>query len=190
MRKTVYGLLMGLLLLAAGSADANVLVNSGFESGALAPSFNSDDFCGGCTWTVTGADFHAGAFSAEVSGNRLLEQDFAAVATSDISKASLWLRMPDTGIAAIFFKYGDSSTEENIVSPSAAWTEFDMTTFLDVGKTLVGFGVFGCSGCPGNSVTRADDFVVEAGAVPEPVSFTMLGLALGGFALSLRRRRV
>jgi hypothetical protein len=178
--------------LVAGNAFAdNVLDNPGFETGALSPWFNSTDFCGGCTWSVTSEDAHGGSFSAATNpignaGNRLIEQDFAAIATSMITEASLWLKMPDTGIAAVFFRYSDSTTEENIVTVTNLWTQFNMTAFLDPGKSLVGFGVFGCTNCPGSSRTFADDFVVNA--VPEPASLALLGSGLLGIAGIARRR--
>ena len=170
-------------------ADTNVLSNPGLESGALSPWFNSNDLCSGCTWSVTSSDAHSGTYSAVVSGNRLLEQDFSPIADSSISEVSLWLKMPDTGIAAVYFLYSDSTTAQNIMTlASGDWTYFNMTSFLDPGKSLAGFGVYGCSGCPGISTTFADDFVVNANAVPEPGSMALLGSGLFGLAGVIRRK--
>jgi hypothetical protein len=189
MSMRILAFLFCLLALALNGYAGNILVNPGFETGVLSPWFNSNDFCGGCTWAVTAADAHTGGFSAEVSGNRLLEQDFAAVPTSMITEVSLWLRMPETGIAAVYFLYSDASTEENTVSPGEGWAKFDMTAFLDPGKSLAGFGVYGCSGCAGASITRADDFVVDTAAgVPEPSTWLLLGSAGAGLGLLKLRR--
>lgn len=184
-----------LILFAGTGFAANILVNPGFETGALAPWFNSTDFCGGCTWSVTSSDSHTGTFSAMVSGNRLIEQDFDPVSTALITEVSLWLRMPGgpTAIAAVFFKYSDSSTEENIVTLlTTGWTQFDVTAFLDPGKSLSGVGVFGCTGCGGGSTTFTDDWIVDAPVgVPEP-SATWALVALGSTMSALfapRRRR-
>jgi hypothetical protein len=184
------GLAVGLclVLMAPNAFAGNILVNPGFESGSLPPWFNSNDFCGGCTWEATTADAHAGSYSAWVSGNRLLEQDFAPTSTALISEVSLWLKMPDTGVAAIFFRYSDSSTEENIFSITSDWTQFNVTSYLDAGKSLAGFGVYGCSGCGGRSTTFADDFVVATGSVPDAgSSLFLLGLGLVGLRAWRRR---
>lgn len=180
-------LAFSLLLLAGNAMAGNILVNPGFEDGVLTPWFNSNDFCGGCVWDVTSSDAHSGTFSAFVIGDRLLEQDFAAVLTSDITEASLWLKMPDTGIAAIYFLYSDFSTEQNIVNVGSTWTLFDVTSFLDPGKSLIGFGVYGCTGCFGASMTLADDFVINAG-IPEPGTLVLLGTGMLGVATFVRRR--
>lgn len=186
MLKLLAVFVMCLALLAGNAFAGNVLVNSGFETGALPPWYNSNDFCGGCTWTVTAADAHSGTYSAFVNGNRLLEQDFTPVPFSMITDVSLWLKMPDTGIAAVYFLYGDATTAENLVTVGNTWSFFDMTSFLDPSKSLAGFGVYGCTGCSGASQTFADDFVVNA--VPEPGSLVLMGTGLLGLAGMIRRR--
>lgn len=186
MRKLSSVLVCCLFLFVASAVAGNVLVNPGFETGLLTPWVNSNDFCGGCTWTVTSADANTGTYSAFVNGNRLLVQTFSPIPVATITETSLWLKMPDSGIAAVYFLYGDSSTEENTVSVGASWTKFDMTTYLDSGQTLAGFGVYGCSGCAGLSQTFADDFVVNA--IPEPGSMILLGTGLLGLAGMARSR--
>jgi hypothetical protein len=171
---------------------ANILVNPGFETGALAPWVNGTDFCGGCVWAVTDTDSHSGTFSAFVNGNRLLEQTFAAIDTALLTEASLWLRMPGgpTAIADIQVRYADDTFDDVLVDVPTTWTQFDVTSLLAAGKELVAFGVFGCSGCGGESLTFADDFVIDTGAraVPLPATLALLLLGVGVFGLSLRGR--
>lgn len=117
----------------------------------------------------------------------MLEQGFAPIATSAITEASLWLKAPGgSAIAAVYFLYSDSSTDENIVSFGDDWSYFNVTGFLDAGKSLAGFGVYGCSGC--GVSTLADDFTVTA-SVPEPETYAMLLAGLGLMGFMARRRK-
>ncbi len=179
-------LVVCLTLLAANGFAGNVLVNPGFETGALPPWANTYDFCSGCTWAVTSTDAHSGLYSAFVDGNRALQQDFTAIPATMITEASLWLKMPDTGVAAVFFLYSDTTYFQNIFTVGDTWAMYDMTPFLDPTRSLVSFGVFGCSGCAGSSQTFADDFVVNA--TPEPGTMILLGTGLVGAAGMARRR--
>ena len=178
-------LLLCLTLLAANSFAGNVLVNPGFETGALPPWANTFDFCGGCTWAVTSTDAHSGLYSAFVGGNRALQQDFTAIPATMITEASLWLKMPETGIADVFVLYSDATDSENIFTVGNTWAMYDMIPFLDPTKSVVSFGVYGCNGCPGLSQTFADDFVVST--TPEPGTMLLLGTGLVGVAGMARR---
>lgn len=180
-------------LLAVGQAafGANILINPGFEDGALAPWVNDNDFCGACTWDVTNTDAHSGTWSAEVDGNRLLLQSFAAIDGSLISQISFWARHPDGGSAmAVVLRYDDATeTEDQVGTLSSGWEFFNVTAFLNPSKNLVGFGVYGNSG----GVARFDDAVVDArqvdvGGVPEPATFTLMGAGLAVVALRRRMR--
>ncbi len=186
------GVLSALLLLAVPSVAANILTNPGFETGGLAPWFNSIDYCGVCAWSVSDANSHGGDYSATVQGDRLLEQDFAPVSTALISEVSLWLTAPGGGGSASFYlEYSDTTFEQGVLTLGDVWAKYDLTSYLDPGKSLVAVGVYGCSGCIG-PYTYADDFLVDAGVggVPEPSTGVLLTLGGLGFAtLRMRRRR-
>jgi hypothetical protein len=118
------------------------------------------------------------------SGNRLLEQTFAAIPVADISEVSFWMRHPDGGSAvAAFFAYSDSSSQEVLLSTDGNWNFFNITSSLAAGKSLTGFGVYGNSG----ALARFDDAVVNtASGVPEPGTWMLLSFGVG--AIGLRKR--
>ena len=184
-------------VMAASAAQANVLVNSGFETGALTPWAQTADFGSqafNSNWAITSADAHSGSFSATDVGNKKIEQSFAGVAASSITQVSFWLKHPDgNNVPAAFdFTYSDASVGEFVVNTSShGWTFFDVTADLDTSKTLVGFGVFGCDcGNKNNSTTLVDDFLIQtAGGVPEPATWALMLMGTFGAGAMLRRQR-
>jgi hypothetical protein len=182
--------------LAAAPAGAQV-VDPGFETGALAPWFNDQDFCSvSCApWAVTAADAHSGLFSAEASGNIEIRQDFAPVPTAGVSSFTFWLRHPNLVDAPAFvsFFYTDLTSSSQIVNTTTGdWEFFDVTGLLTAGKTLSGFSIFGYNGGSTPPITRLDDVtLVAVGVVPEPTTVTLLAGALallGAGTLRARRR--
>jgi hypothetical protein len=116
---------------AVSAPAANILANSGFETGSLAPWTNSNDFCGGCAWSVDNSDAHSGLFSAWVDRNRLLLQNFTAIPVADVSEVSFWMRHPDGGAAvAAYFAYSDSSSQEVLLNTDGNWNFFNITSSL------------------------------------------------------------
>lgn len=166
----------------------NILSNSGFETGSLAPWYQGADYGGPENWNVTSADAHTGTFSATDVGNKMIRQDFAPVATSLVTNVSFWLKNPDVVINAFVLFYDDSTEGSGLLfATSADWTFFDVTGSLAVGKNLVGVGVWGYSGGgAGEDRTYVDDYVVDV--VPEPASMSVIGLGIAAFAARRKRR--
>lgn len=172
-------------LTAAPALGQNVLANPGFESGAMAPWYQ-DSGGGPEAWNVTKNQAHTGLYSATTVGNNRIRQDFAPIPTADIKEVSFWLLQPDTSSGyAGWFRYSDNSQEQvgTNFPPNGVptWTKVDMTSFLDPGKSLVSFGVWGYQGGgPLEDRTYIDDVIVY----PEPSAALLLGL----LGLMLRRR--
>lgn len=173
-KRTVVAL--AFLLVAASPAMAvNILLNSGFEDGDLAPWFQGRDLTTAGPWEATMSDAHDGDWSAFVGGNREIRQDFAAVASENVNELSLWLRMPG-GPPAISFVttfYDDNTENGDTFNIGTDWTFVDFTALLVGGKNLVGIGVFGCNGCGGEQLTFLDDALVDA-RVPAPATLLLL----------------
>lgn len=141
-------------------ALANVLVNPGFETGAL-PPWTTDN------WSVTGADFHTGAFSAEDIGNFWIRQDFAPIPVGDINLIAFWCRQPDgPAFQAVDFFYSAVDFDEFLTAPGHDWTFIDVTSQLRAVGSLVAIRIWGYSGGPPSpDLTRADDVILDADIV-------------------------
>ncbi len=173
MKKAIL-LAVGLIVVASPALAVNILGNPGFETGALPPWYQKADFGGPENWNATTADKHSGEWSATDVGNKLIAQDFAAVPVADILLASFWLRNVDASINAVYFEYSDTTTEENIWFPTGGWDYIDATGWLDAGKSLVSFGVYGVIG--GNTQrTYVDDWTLDV--IPEPTTLVLLAAA-------------
>jgi hypothetical protein len=191
---------LGAALIGASSASAtNIIQNGGFETGALSPWYQDNDFAvpAGVNWTVNSADAHSGTFSAYSIGNKELRQDFAATAVSSIDQLSFWMEHPNwpTAKAYITFFYTDSSHASfTEFSSSTGWQFFDVTNLLNATKTLVGFSIYGYDQADAPpAVTRLDDFVItvrDPAPAPEPAAWALMITGFGFAGAMLRRRRV
>jgi hypothetical protein len=171
-----------LLLIPGLALGANILINPDYETGALTPWFQLQDFGGPTNWTITNADAHTGIYSATDQGNKLIAQYFAAVPTSNITLASVWVKNPNALFNAIYLEYSDATSANGLFATTGQWQYVDFTPWLAPGKSLTAVGVWGYSSGGTDERTYVDDWTVEA--VPEPASLGMFACA----AL-LRRRR-
>ncbi len=178
------------LLMSGPVAAGEVLVNGGFESGALSPWFQDRTF--GTiieNWTVTTTLPHSGTFAATDNGNAELRQNFAGVATDSITQISFWAMHPDATINALFVDlfYSDGTDTGFLVNTvGTTYNYFDVTSDLVAGETLIGFSIFGNSG----GQTFFDDAsIITSAAVPEPASVVLLALGLASACGFLRRAR-
>ena len=163
----------------ASANAANVLVNPGFETGTLSPWFAN-----GGVPTVSNADPHSGTFSAAALGSDSIRQNFAPVATSDITEVSVWIKRPPFQFNQYSFYYSDNTSSTHLIQGNSSnYDQFNLTSNLTLGKSLNGFSIFGTS--PGPSFM--DDFTIDV--IPEPSGALVVLTVLAGAAVHPRRRR-
>jgi hypothetical protein len=185
MRKLAF--VFALAMLCTTTAMANeLIVNGDFETGALGPWYNAQNFCGGpCQdWAVTDSNSHSGTYSAMNIGNIELRQDFNPVLGSSITSASLWVNN-SVGVNALDFHYTDNSVEEFVLfSDANTWNFEDFTADINPSKMLSGFSIWGCdTGC----ISYVDDVSIQS-SVPEPGTLVMLGTGVLAAAGAFRRK--
>lgn len=188
MKKLVLAIALALLCVGSAMAD-ELIVNGGFETGALDPWYNARNFCGGICqdWAVTDTNSHSGNFSAMDIGNIELRQDITPTLGSLITSATFWVNN-SVGVNAVDFFYSDATDEEFVVFTDAGiWNLADVTSFINPSKTLIGFSIWGCDT---SCVSFVDDvsLTTSGGGVPEPGTLIMLGTGVLGAAGAFRRK--
>ena len=136
-----------------------MLTNRGFETGALPPWYQMSS-----TWVVTTIFPHSGTYCATDVGNYWIRQDFATpIPTDSIVSITFWSRQPDNQIQAFDLMYSDGTYYEWIVWPTVNWQQFNVTSYLTMGKLMVGFRLWGyVGGGPAPDSTYIDDISIIA----------------------------
>jgi len=171
---------------------SNLLLNPGFETGALDPWFMDREWGTsgmGQVWQTTTSQAHSGAWSAYCESDKELRQNVAPMPGSSVASFSFWAKIPEPfGVVAAMVYYSDQTYRfYSNQQASTDWHFWDMTFMIDPNKTVVGFGANGYrGGGPFPDLVYVDDFRVEA--VPEPATLIASGLGLATWAG--RRRRV
>ncbi|MCY1013270.1 DUF4215 domain-containing protein [Nannocystis pusilla] len=139
-----------------GPGQISLLVNEGFESGALAPWTTN----GGVTVTMNP---HDGVWAAEASNNWYVQQTFAATPVAQLVSANFWTWHDAADNPAMYVEWGyaDNTTGSTLYfnEQLSGWVLHDILPLLDPNKSLVRLQVWGYSGGqPLPDITRFDSF--------------------------------
>ncbi len=174
-------------------ASAGTILNPGFESGILTPWFGDRHFGLVTPPSVTTLEAHSGLYSATWVGNYELRQNFDPVATNLITEISFWTKQPEMVNLSlqVWFFYSDSTYSAFVpeIGNPQNWLKADVTTYLETGKILTGFSVWGYEDelTPADDITYFDDVTLTTSAVPESSLLVLLGIGIAGvFAYGLR----
>jgi hypothetical protein len=131
-------------------ADAELLVNGGFETGSLDPWYTDN-------WTISTSNPHSGTYCVYDMYNHYIRQDFSPIDVSLVVSITFWYRQPTPFIFAFDLFYGASDYDENIYYPSTGdWISYDITSYLRSSGNLTGLRLWGYSG-GGDQTTYLDD---------------------------------
>lgn len=135
------------------------IVNGGFETGSLPPWQTSN-------WQISAIQPHSGQYCAADVGNYWIRQDITPVLSDSITRITFWSRQPEAQIQAFDFMWDDNTYYENIVWVQTTWQQFDVTSHLPSGKTMIALRLWGYSGGPPQpDSTYTDDVSIIAASL-------------------------
>ncbi|HGG57952.1 MAG TPA: DUF4215 domain-containing protein, partial [Nannocystis exedens] len=143
---------------ACPGGTVSLLVNPGFESGAMAP------------WTSNGVPIlsdlaHSGAWAAQTTGNLYIKQTFAATPVSSLDSASFWTwhDSADSPAMSVQWSYSDNTNGSTFYGADQldGWQEHDILNKLAANKSIVSLQIWGYAvGQDLPDLTRFDDFAL------------------------------
>lgn len=141
-----------------------LLQNTGFETGALSPWYQA----AGNHWVITTIFPYSGTYCATDTGNYWIRQDFAQpVPAESVISITIWSRQAPPNkpayLQAFDLMYSDASYYEDVVYPDTIWRQWNITSWLTMGKQLSGLRIWGFwSSDPADDSTYIDDISIIA----------------------------
>ncbi len=180
-RLLLIGTTLYLILGSSSAAATNILVNAGFETGALSPWV-----IGNGSPVVTTDEAHTGIYSVAAFGPDQIRQTFSPVSTTAVSEVSLWVKRAGGPFDSYSFLYEDGLSETFFLEGTGDnWGFFNLTSNLNLTKSLIGFQIFGTTSGP----AYLDDFTIDV-ASSVPVSATLGLLMIGLASIGYQRRKL
>lgn len=170
----------------AASAQANLVVNGGFETGNFT-GWTTQAAAFGSNYGVINGQSHSGSFSARFQANQG-QQDaiWQTLNTVQGTNYSIRFWLYNAGVGddnlQVLWEGFNILNQAPIEAPLESWTEYNLNALATTNGSEFKFRLY-----DSNAWVLLDDINVTASPVPEPATMAALG---GGLLLMLRRRRV